>query len=122
MASITDKYFKSLNNMDRDDYLSCFSEDAVVMDPYGSPPFAGKEALNAFMDTMQKTWTLFEMDPGRAFASGDRVAMTWDCTATAKNGKTADFSGINVFTLNEAGLISRVEAYWDFEEMAEQIS
>lgn len=108
--------------MDRDDYLACFTDDATVRDPYGGRPLEGKEGLNKFIDGMERTWRVFHMEPRETFASGDRVATLWVAHATAKSGKTAEFSGINIFTLNEAGLIATLESYWDFEAMVAQIS
>ncbi|MCA9970020.1 MAG: nuclear transport factor 2 family protein [Anaerolineales bacterium] len=127
MASTTDNpavagYFAALSAIDRDAYLACFAPDGVAFDPYGGRPFQGHAGLNKFMDGLERTWASFQMTPGDAFAAGDRVAVAWRCTATAKSGKTADFAGINVFTLNAAGLIAQLEAYWDFKAMLAQIS
>ncbi len=115
-------YFTALSHIDRSSYLACFSPDAVVMDPYGGRPLQGTDELNKFMDGMQHTWSDFSMSPGESFAAGDRVAINWTVKAKAKNGKSAEFSGINVFTINDDGLISRLEAYWDFKAMLAQIS
>ncbi|MCB8965338.1 MAG: nuclear transport factor 2 family protein [Chloroflexota bacterium] len=127
MASSTDKtavdrYFLALNSMARDAYLACFSEDALVMDPYGGRPLQGVAGLHKFMDGMERTWSSFTMTPDAPFVAADRVAVSWRCTATAKSGKVANFAGIDVFTLNENGLISQLEGYWDFQAMIAQIS
>lgn len=127
MASFSDKpavaaYFAALNAIDRAAYLACFAPDGVAMDPYGGRPFQGPAGLNKFMDGMERTWSAFTMTPGDAFAAADRVALPWRCTATAKSGKTAEFAGITIFTLDEHGLISQLEAYWDFKAMVAQIS
>lgn len=68
MASSTDKtavdrYFLALNSMARDAYLACFSEDALVMDPYGGRPLQGVAGLHKFMDGMERTWSSFTMTP-----------------------------------------------------------
>lgn len=115
-------YFQALNAIDREAYLACFSQDAAVLDPYGGRPLQGVAGLNRFMDGMERTWAAFEMTPGELFATGDRVAVSWTAKATARSGKTAEFAGINVFTLNEEGLISHLEGYWDFKAMVAQIS
>jgi ketosteroid isomerase-like protein len=62
------------------------------------------------------------MRPGASFASGNRVAVNWAVEARAKTGKTAEFAGINVFTLDDEGKISQLEGYWDFKQMVAQIS
>jgi steroid delta-isomerase-like uncharacterized protein len=120
--SAIDDYFQALSRIDRDAYLACFSQDATVLDPYGAPALHASEGLNKFMDNMERTWESFEMTPGASYAAGDRVAVNWEAKATARSGKTAEFAGINVFTLNEDGLISRLEGYWDFKAMVAQIS
>lgn len=126
MASIIYEYFQALNTMDRAAYLACFTQDATVLDPYGGRPLQGREGLNKFMDGIERTWSEFTMTPGELFVVGDRVATSWTTKATAKSGKTAKFAGINVFSLSlsldEAGLISRLEGYWDFKAMLAQIS
>lgn len=122
MASITDSYFAALNGLDREAYLACFAENALLQDPYGGRPLQGTTGLHKFMDGMERTWASFQMTPGDAHAAGDRVAIPWRCTAVAKSGKTAHFAGVNVFTIDESGLISQLDGYWDFKAMVSQIS
>lgn len=120
--SAVNRYFTALNAIDREACLACFSEDAVILDPYGGRPLQGTPGLHKFMDGMERTWSSFNMIPDVPFVAAERVAVSWQCTATAKSGKVAHFAGIDVFTLNEAGLISRLEGYWDFQAMVAQIS
>ncbi len=122
MASITDKYFAALNALDREAYLACFSENVLLRDPYGARPLQGTAGLHKFMDGMERTWASFQMTPGDAYAAGNRVAVPWRCVATAKSGKVADFAGVNVFTIDESGLIAQLDGYWDFKAMVAQIS
>ncbi|HEX6386614.1 MAG TPA: nuclear transport factor 2 family protein [Anaerolineae bacterium] len=126
MASSTrkpavDSYFTALSNLDRDAYLACFRQDALVRDPYGGRPLHGEDGLNKFMDGLERTWDEFQMTPDQAFTAGDRVAVSWTAKGRAKSGKTANFAGVNVFTLDEDGLIRQLDGYWDFKEMAAQI-
>lgn len=116
-----DRYFAALNQMDRDAYVACFTTEATVQDPYGARPLQGAAGLNKFMDGMERTWQSFEMTPTAHYAAGDRVAAPWTCQATAKSGKQAQFSGVNVFTLGEDGRITQLEGYWDFKGMIAQI-
>ncbi|MBP8003004.1 MAG: nuclear transport factor 2 family protein [Chloroflexi bacterium] len=122
MISASDRYFAAVSRLDRALYLACFSPEATVHDPYGGRPWQGHEALGKFFAGMERTWTTFSMTPGEPFISGNRLATTWTAQGTSKTGKTATFAGINIFTLNEEGLISQLEAYWDFKAMLTQIS
>lgn len=121
VGNSVDHYFQALNNLDREAYLACFSDDAMVRDPYGGRVLRGQDGLNKFMDGLERTWTRFQMTPKESFAAGNRIAVSWTAGGTAKSGKTADFAGINVFTLDEAGLIHQLDGYWDFKAMAAQI-
>lgn len=115
-------YFRALNKLDREAYLACFSDDALVRDPYGGRELRGREGLNKFMDGMERTWSHFQMTPEKSYAAGDRIAVSWTAGATARSGKTAGFEGINVFTLDEEGLIRQLDGYWDFKAMVAQIT
>lgn len=122
MISVSERYFKALSDLDREAYLSCFSENAELLDPYGGRHFDGREGLEKWFNGMERTWSKFSMIPTDFFPSGDRVAVPWVAEATAKSDKTAKFSGINVFTVDESGLIVRLEGYWDASAMMSQIS
>lgn len=122
MTSTISNYFAALNEMDREAYLACFNLKAILLDPYGRRPLHGTNGLNIFMDDFERTWAHFQIKPGEQYASGDRVAVSWTAKGTTRPGKTADFSGINVFTLNDDGLITQLEGYWDFQAMVAQIS
>lgn len=121
-ARIIHDYFTALSEIDRHAFLACFGQNATLHDPYGGRPLQGVDGLNRFMDGMQRTWDRFSMIPGIPHAAGDRIAVNWDAAAVSKSGKTAHFSGINVFTLNEEGLIDQLEGYWDIKAMLAQIS
>ncbi len=114
-------YFIALNNIDRDAFLACFTSDAVARDPYGVAEFDGESGLNKFFDSMERTWRDFQMDPQAAYSGGERIAVPWNATSTAKNGKSAAFAGVNVFTLGEGDKIQELDAYWDMKAMVAQI-
>lgn len=118
---VVGRYFAALNQIDRQAYLDCFTTEATVLDPYGGRPLQGQAGLHKFMDGLERTWATFQMVPGREFAAGDRIAVSWEATATSHAAKTATFAGINVFTLSDTGQISQLEGYWDFKAMLAQI-
>jgi ketosteroid isomerase-like protein len=121
MTSAFNRYFSALNNLDQDAYVACFSSNAELSDPYGGRIFAGPGGLKKWFLGMERTWAEFNIRPETSYESGDRVAVQWTATATSNTGKTAQFSGINIFTIGEAGLILRLEGYWDVSAMMAQI-
>lgn len=120
--SAIEQYRQALNSMDRAAYHAAFTADAVLLDPYGGRPLEGSAGLDKFFNGMERTWASFTMTYGPAYASGDRVAVNWQVEAVAKSGKGATFAGINVFTLAESGVISRLEGYWDARAMMAQLA
>jgi ketosteroid isomerase-like protein len=119
MTSAPDRYFRAISSLD---YLSCFAANPELQDPYGSRPYQGEEGLGRFFNGLERTWSRISMQPSGYYVSGDRVAVPWSAEGVSHQGKTARFSGVNVFSLNEDGLISRIEGYWDFKAMVAQIS
>ena len=122
MIMACEKYFHALNNIDRQAFMACFTEDARVLDPYGARMVEGSDGLIRWFKGMEDTWSEFSIQPEEYYVSGDRCAVEWKVEATAKSGKDARFKGINIFAISEEGLISRLEAYWDAAEMMSQIS
>jgi ketosteroid isomerase-like protein len=115
------KYVAALNALDADRFVACFRKNCVVRDPYGISIYQGQTELRQYFQTMQDTWQAFELRPGHVFYGGrERVVFTWTAFATARNGKSARYNGINVLTL-EGELIDGLEAYWDAPAMFAQI-
>lgn len=121
LAPAIREYFDALTALDREAYVAAFASDASVQDPYGGPVLEGEEGLNKFFDGMERTWQSFRMTPEKGYKSGNRVAVPWSTAAMARNGKRAEFEGVNVFELAEDGRIQRLEGYWDFKGMLAQI-
>ena len=122
MTLASERYFRALGSLDEGNYLACFSSDAVLRDPYGSKEFAGHDGLAKWFAGMVRTWTHFSMRPVSHYVSGDRAAICWTADAVAKSGKSATFDGISVITVEESGLISELDGYWDATAMLAQIS
>jgi steroid delta-isomerase len=122
MTSAINDYFAALNSINRAAYLACFAPNATVQDPYGGRTFEGHDGLGRWFNGLERTWESFTMTPGDSFAVADRVAVAWTAEARSHQGKKARFAGINLFTLGEDGLITRLEGYWDAAAMIAQLA
>ena len=122
MTSAFSRYFSALNNLDQAAYVACFSDNSELRDPYGGKIFTGSSGLKKWFQSMESTWAEFNIQPESSFESGDRVAVQWTASGSSKTGKTAQFSGINVFTIDDAGLIFRLDGYWDVAAMLAQLA
>lgn len=121
LVQLVEKYMKALSALDESAYLTLFTEDAVINDPYGVAEFLGVDGLKRFFKGMTDTWQYFEMRGDNLYpGDGNRLAVRWSVSATAKNGKTIEFSGISLFYFAD-NKISGLDAYWHFRGIMQQI-
>lgn len=121
MISASSSYFEALNSMNREAFLACFSQDAEIHDPYGGRPFVGSEGLGKWFAGFQGAWKQFSITHEGTYVCGNRAAVKWNAQGEASNGKRATFSGIDIFTIDNGGLIERMDGYWDAPAMLAQI-
>lgn len=121
LMEIAENYVKALNTFDEAAYLALFTDNAVVNDPYGTAEFLGEEGLKRFFKGLTDTWRYFEMRADKFYpGDGNRLAVRWSVSATAKNGKAVEFSGVSVFYFS-AEKISGLDAYWHFRTVMKEI-
>lgn len=120
-AEMATRYIAALNALDREAFLSLFRANCVVRDPYGLSIYHGGDELRQYVQTMLDTWRHYTLTPGPLITGGvDRVVFGWGVNATAQDGRTVEFEGITVLTINE-GLIDGLESYYDAHAMFAQI-
>lgn len=101
-----------------------FAEDAVIEDPEGSAPKAGRAAIRAHFDRVAQRdirTTLL------ALRITDSSAAAFFRVITAYEGQTYLASPIDTFAFDESGLITYLRAYWgdaDYtaDHVAEQVA
>jgi steroid Delta-isomerase len=112
VRAVPERYVETFQRKDRDAWLSLFAPDAVHHDPVGTPPNVGREAIAAFWD---RTFSMLEQgnfDLHHVFVCGDEVASVFTFTGrTAGGGIT--FDGVEIFKVDDDGLITEMRAYWD---------
>ena len=119
--SVFDRYFEALSNMDQDQFVSCFTPEAELHDPYGGRPFVGSDGLSKWFAGFLDTWERFSISAEVPFTCKENTAVKWTARGEAKSRKVAEFSGINLFTVNMDGKIERMDGYWDAPAMLAQI-
>lgn len=110
---------------DRAGWLACFADDAVVEDPVGPSMFdesgqghRGKEAIGAFWDKTIATMVEIEFLLERSHAGGDRCANVGRIRNVLDNGATVVVSGVFVYRVNDEGLVTHLQAFWQMDQMA----
>ncbi len=116
-----DAYFASLRSLDVAQYLAAVSPDAVVQDPVGTPTLTTHDARREFYNGIASLLTHLSVDPDHTYINGNQAAVKWTGHATSKGGKAILFDGIDVLTINDAGTVQTVMAYWDVGMMMAQV-
>lgn len=107
MKAVLQRYVNGWNDGDVEAIVALFADDAVVEDPYGSPPKRGKDAFREFFAAGAQGGAKLTLDGPIRGSEGDSAAMAF----------TVDVAGltirvIDVMRFDSAGLIAHMAAYW----------
>ena len=115
------EYFAAIRAMDRQAWVDTFAENGVSYDPVGAPPTKGHHALGSFFDSITGPFREVGLSQQDIFVAGNGAAVKWRGRGVSKGGRDVRFEGIDVFTINEAGKIETLHAYWNPAEMIAQL-
>ncbi|MGK5532810.1 nuclear transport factor 2 family protein [Streptomyces sp. URMC 129] len=117
------RFFTASHAADAEAWASAFAEDAVFHDPVGRPPVEGREAIHAFIAGVLSGFSPFlGLTPLQAHTAGNAVAVSWHGSALTPTGRPVNWSGINVFELDDQGLIKEARAYFDQAVLRAQLA
>ncbi|NND82409.1 MAG: SnoaL-like domain-containing protein [Gammaproteobacteria bacterium] len=116
-------------NKDREGWLALYAEDAIISDPVGKSPLdpegnghRGKQAIADFYDNII-AYAEFEMRPGQHLISGEYAcAVPMQVINQLGDGVTTSVDLIGVYHVNKEGLITSMNAYWDFGSIEQQLA
>ena len=114
-------YFAAIRAMDVEAWVATFAPDATSYDPVDAPPTVGHDALSQFFTAIVSTFSKVSLIEDNIFIAGNGAAVKWTGQGTGKNGRKVKFEGIDIFELNEAGLIQTIRAYWNPGEVIMQL-
>lgn len=112
LRSLIGTYVSTLNGRDPDAIAALFAEDAVQADPASNPPNVGRDAIRTFFAGSVEASDRWTFSAPTVHTCGDHVAINFRI-AVEVGGGTMVMNGIEVFAVDEDGLISSVHAYWD---------
>ena len=107
------QYFAALDSLDPERYVACFSEDAIVHDPVGTPPHRGHAGLRAFLTGIAGLVREVRFTIEYVNVAGNEAAIKWRATSTGMNGKTVDFEGIDTMEFDASGKIRVAKGFWN---------
>ena len=108
-----ERYQTTFSADDREGWLALFTEDAVVEDPVGSEPHAGREAIAAFWDGVHARTErgTVRMTQGPAVC-GLEAAWAFELDVTLRGGRRSLVEIIDHGTFSADGRIRRIRAFW----------
>jgi len=107
--------------MDQHAWVDTFAEDAISYDPVGAPAIEGHQKLAEFFQSVTAAFKEVGLTEDEVFVAGNGAAVKWTASGISKQGNKVRFEGIDVFTINEAGKIQGLQAYWNPAEMVAQL-
>lgn len=108
------EFFAASQAADVDRWAAAFAQDGVFHDPVGRPPIVGRAAIGDFIASVLPGFRPFlGLTPIEAHTVGHHVAVSWRGAAVATDGKPVNWSGINIYELDDTGLIKEAKAYFN---------
>ncbi len=114
-------YFVAVSHGDLAEIVSLFDANAHLEDPVGTPALTGHEGVGRFVKGLRRAWSELRMTPTLVCTRDNTAAVAWQAAGRSATGKDIQFAGIDILAVNDAGLITRVEGYWDIEAVIAQM-
>lgn len=105
-------YAASWAARDREAWLRTFATEGSQEDPVGGPVRRGHREIGEFCDREMARYRSIEIVPREIFVIDHEAAMVWTINGVTDHDPVS-FDGVDVFQFDDAGLISRVRAFWE---------
>lgn len=109
MKAALQGYVDGFNAGDPAAVAALFADDAVVEDPVGHPPVAGRPAIDEFYANAIAGGAKLSLDGPIRGSHGDRAAMAFTVEVPAMGMR---IRAIDVMTFGPDGKIVKMEAHW----------
>ena len=107
------RHASNWNARDRATWLALFDDSVTFEDPVGKPPKHGRAAAENSWDnsfTEGRVWTLH---PQRIIPGGEHEAAVHMLNQGVLHGEAVELQGIELYRVNDAGLIVEVRAFFE---------
>ncbi len=115
------RYCEAVQAMDVEAWVATFAKDGLCQDPVGGPPVRGHEALAGYVRNITQAFKRIGFEDDHVFVSGNFAAVKWTARGVGLNDREVVFEGIDVFEINDEGLIQSLFGYWDPSAMMAQL-
>lgn len=124
MQEAVEAYIRLFNAQDADGIADLYADDATVIDPMGTPPKQGKDAIHTFYKLAVKNGAKLKLS-GPVRIAGNHAAFPFSCTVGEMTHVDADIAVevelpkggmvieiIDTFKFNEDGKVMEMNAFW----------
>jgi len=119
--SVIDDYYSALGAMDWDRWVSLFSPTGVRHE-IGGLNYTGDKELRAFISGIGGLFQSVSIRADSTYATDHGTAVRWLANGVGINGRHVEFSGIDVFRINNDEKIVEEWAYWDPAPIISELS
>ena len=102
---------------DQQRWVKLFAPDATLVDPVPADPHHGHDAIGEFWDGIMAMADHVEVEQHALHVCGDQAALVYSLSLTNDEGAGMAFDGVELFTVDDDGLITEARAYWDPAEL-----
>jgi steroid delta-isomerase len=117
VQAVVDAYVDAYRRNDKDACVALFATDAQWHDPVGEPPHVGHAGVRAFWDQARTLADAIVLVPSNVIVCANQAVMVFEIEATIDGGdgstSTMVIDAVEVFVLDDDGLIVELRAYWD---------
>ena len=107
-----ESYARAWRNNDRALLLDTFAEDAVFIDPVGTPPHEGRTAIGKFWDSAHQGGAQLTPVVHRIVVCGNEAVLLFRMEVRSPGGGMA-LEVCDHMEVNEEGRIQIAKAFWD---------
>jgi hypothetical protein len=107
-----EKHTEHWNAMSRESWVALFSPNVTFEDPVGAPPKLGTEAVHNSWDRSFRPGRRWFLQPRQIIEAGFEAAVVMRNEGHLE-GKVVEVNGIEIFTVDEDGLIVGVRSFFD---------
>jgi steroid delta-isomerase len=104
-------YVRSFVVRDKAAFLAAFADDGMQVDPVGTPPYQGKDRLGQFFDGVMNAFDRLEFATDALYVCGNEAALVFTIAGFKGGAQVATLKGVDVFEVNDAGLLQIVHGY-----------
>lgn len=116
IADIVNASQDALAARDVEKYLSFVADDVVLLDPT-TPRATGRDAVRKSVEGLLALCSEIAFADRKTFIVGKSVAMRFTLRLRTVSGKEGSLEGIDVFELNDDGLIQAMTSYYDMSQL-----